>query len=315
MYSSYANHVASLFDIHASPPTLESEGQPPIEILDAGTGHGSVTLHLARAIQAANPPLPDSNFELASSYRAGSQTEEDAHTSSPKDSSMAAWNAWRASRRAIVHSVEISPIYSYHAHKVISGFRRGLYLPYMDFHVSNVHDWITAQLRGRGNKPFLSYVFLDMPSSDQQLRKVISAMKPEALIAVFVPSVTQVGDCIREIKTHDLPLRWETCVEMGDGISNGRLWDVRLARKKAKSPTSPTVEMSKEKSSDDELRSDESTADRQGVIPDGEATSSSDSEVNSQTDDDPQVMVCRPKVGEMIVGGGFIGLWRRTSSP
>ena len=34
----------------------QSTASPSLEILEAGTGHGSLTLHVSRAIAAANPP-------------------------------------------------------------------------------------------------------------------------------------------------------------------------------------------------------------------------------------------------------------------
>ena len=156
---------------------------------------------------------------------------------SDNERSAQVWQEWRRSRRAIVHSVEISPSYSKHAEKkVVAGFRRGLYSPHIDFHIADVDDWIDVQLERRNHEPFLSFVFMDMPSSHQHLAKVVNAMKQDALIVVFVPSITQIGDCVREIKANGLPLRMEKVLELGDGLSNGRLWDVRLAFKRARAP-------------------------------------------------------------------------------
>nr|BAJ98614.1 predicted protein [Hordeum vulgare subsp. vulgare] len=61
IYSEYAETIVSLLDIHATPFRSEDDAHetfspPPLEILDSGTGHGSLTLHLARAIANANPP-------------------------------------------------------------------------------------------------------------------------------------------------------------------------------------------------------------------------------------------------------------------
>jgi hypothetical protein len=100
-----------------------------------------------------------------------------------------------------------------------------------------VNDWIGRQLEARHHQPFLSYVFLDMPSSHAYLQQVVTAMKDHALLAVFVPSITQIGECVREIKINSLPLRMDKVLELGDGISNGRPWDVRLAYKRANDAT------------------------------------------------------------------------------
>lgn len=56
IYASYAASIVDLLDIHPSPSTFSGHR---LEILDAGTGHGSLALHLARAIASANPPPPD----------------------------------------------------------------------------------------------------------------------------------------------------------------------------------------------------------------------------------------------------------------
>ena len=54
------NLIASLLDIHASPLT-SYPGPPLLEILEAGTGHGGLTLYLAKAIHAANALRPRSD--------------------------------------------------------------------------------------------------------------------------------------------------------------------------------------------------------------------------------------------------------------
>jgi hypothetical protein len=224
---------------------------------------------------------------------------------------------WRQSRRAVIHSVEISPIYSKHAQtKVVAGFRRGLYLPHIDFHVANVNDWIGRQLEARHHQPFLSYVFLDMPSSHAYLQQVVNAMKDHALLAVFVPSITQIGECVREIKINSLPLRMDKVLELGDGISNGRPWDVRLAFKRANDATDEPSPSGLGQGDEDEACRVElnieneisSTLDRQDD--DGTLPSSRSGSREHVLNQEP-VMVCRPKVGERVIGGGFVGLWRR----
>lgn len=291
-----------------------------MEILDAGTGHGSVTLYLARAIQAANPPVPDIPSEPPFSTTEG-VSNEPAESSIIAEGNLAQqWQDWRQSRRAVVHSVEISPIYSRHAErKVVGGFCRGLYSPHIDFYTANVDDWIEKQLESREQEPFLNYVFLDMPGSERYLRRAVTAMKDNAMIAVFVPSITQIGDCVREINLQGLPLRMEKTLELGDGISNGRLWDVRLAFKKAKDAMD-------EQSTTGVTQSEEDQTTREEVDTEGEIPSISSSQLEHfilpSTAPRPidcarkeeRVMVCRPKVGERVIGGGFVGLWRRRDS-
>ncbi|KFX96568.1 hypothetical protein V490_03275, partial [Pseudogymnoascus sp. VKM F-3557] len=62
VYPADANLIVSLLDLNPTVPDPSSSSpSPPLEIFEAGTGHGALTLHLARAIHAANPappPLP-----------------------------------------------------------------------------------------------------------------------------------------------------------------------------------------------------------------------------------------------------------------
>jgi hypothetical protein len=315
VYHNYANCIISLFDLHVAHQTYEASNQPPLEILDTGTGHGSVTLSLARAIQAANPPMP-----LADWGSVGSRRERTSALSSKTDLSAGeadaaqVWQEWRNSRRAVVHSVEISPTYSRHAEKtVVAGFRRGLYLPHIDFHVADIRDWIDEQLGKRRNEPFLGYAVLDVPDCHRYLDKVASALKEDALIIIFAPSISQIGDCVRKIRVNALPLRLEKALELGEGISTGRLWDIRLAVKRSRDLVERSVDASE---------------DRGGMMRDPEKDGRLSAETlheRDQGDHDLQpslskevtenetVMVCRPKVGVRLVGGGFIGLWRRTA--
>jgi hypothetical protein len=230
------------------------------------------------------------------------------------------WRDWRESRRAVVHSVEISPTYSKHAkEKVVAGFRRGLYSPHIDFHVANVKDWVEEQLVKRKHEPFLSFVFLDMPSCHRYLERVACAMKEDALVAVFVPSITQIGDCVRQIKAKAIPLRLEKALELGDGISNGRLWDVRLAFKKAKDPIEDSSrngirEIEEGQPIQEELGPQNG---KTSDVPSGEDDEGLAPSGADRRDDGPgfeSVMVCRPKVGERVTGGGFVGLWQRMAS-
>jgi len=208
-------------------------------------------------------------------------------------------------------------MYSKHAQtKVVAGFRRGLYSPHIDFHVANVNDWIGGQLESRDQQPFLSYVFLDMPSSHAYLQRVVTAMKDHALLAVFVPSITQIGECVREIKISSLPLRMEKVLELGDGISNGRPWDVRLAFKRAKDAVyEPSPSSLGQGDEDEAIRGESDTENEISPthdlqVDDGTLPSPRPGSREHVPSEEP-VMVCRPKVGERVIGGGFVGLWRR----
>lgn len=335
--------IVSLLDIHVTPPT-EGNGDDnnkaePLEILEAGTGHGSLTLHLARAIQAANrnpPPIPQTSQVRVLEERPIAPSAEDEEkpqkreaSSDKGDNVLAAqqkdWDEWRTQRRAVIHTVDVSAKFSTHAEKIVRGFRRGIYAGNVDFHVGAVENWIEDQVQRRRDstpslgifsnskakitvQPFLSHAILDMPSAEKRIPHVAPVLRRDGLLAVFVPSITQIGECVQLIQRERLPFVMERVVELGMGLSSGRLWDVRLAVKKSRAdPNTWSTTESSSGNSEDEAEARE--------VPTGkeEADSTTVSEEDSRAQDN--VLVCRPKVGSRIVGGGFVGIWRRIEDP
>ncbi|GAQ08393.1 hypothetical protein ALT_5714 [Aspergillus lentulus] len=325
IYSADANLIVSLLDIHVTPPAEGSQEQPPLEILESGTGHGSLTLHLARAIQAANsvpPPLPQksqiqylqgrpirpgTDVEKADPKSTSNTAQESPDESAEQQTQQQQWDTWRAHRRAIIHTVDVSPKFSAHAEKIVRGFRRGIYAGNVDFYVGHVENWIAVQKKARASssllsssptvEPFLSYAILDMPSAHLRIPHVGPILKRDGILVVFMPSVTQVGDCVDLIRRQKLPFILEKVVELGSGISSGRLWDVRFAVKKSRADPSSWTEAA------DSAEAEEDSSDA-GV----ESVPAALEEAARQEE---SVLVCRPKVGARIVGGGFVGVWRR----
>jgi hypothetical protein len=124
------------------------------------------------------------------------------------------------------------------------------------------------------------------------------------MLVVFMPSITQVGDCVKIIREHRLPFFQERVVELGIGISSGRQWDVRLVAKKSGADPS-SWGASSEIDETTPAESDEPVSDDASeVVPPDESGK-----------EDDMVMVCRPKVGLRTMGGGFVGMWRRTEDP
>lgn len=299
-----------------SPPAGHDDSDGPLEILEAGTGHGSLTLHLARAIHAANPSPPYWPGPLPRAVDEGQDkgNKDSPPTAPPEEQSRAEeWATWRSRRRAIVHTVDVAPSYSKHAEKIVRGFRRGLYAPHVDFYVSKVEDWVASQVFKRKDtsetpfEPFLSHVLLDMPSSHLRIENVAPVMRTHGLLGVFCPSVTQIGDCVRIIKEKNLPLAMDRVVELGTGISSGRTWDLRLVVKRASSNDARPSE----DGPDAEERGNGPSDTHEGEQSAPSSELLSHPEGLDRVDANQPVMVCRPKVGERVVGGGFIGLWRR----
>ncbi|KAF1991881.1 hypothetical protein K402DRAFT_416395 [Aulographum hederae CBS 113979] len=294
IYPGDANLIVSLLDIHAPPPDDDEDGLPVVEILEAGTGHGALTLHLARAIHAANIPYTTPRATRSPSllsrlqylfFSSRNASASSPHSRKPTDS-----------RRAILHTLDISAKHSAHAQKVVQGFRHGLYSPHVDFHVGNVSDFITSRLHSRPTaSPFLTHAMLDLPGTHEHLATVASALRVDAPLAVFNPSITQIAECVTTIRRLRLPLQMEQVVELGQGISAGRKWDVRSVRPRAV-----------EKMIDKEAGGDENE-----IIEDEKRSAGIEVGESQRRDDDGWQMVCRPLVGDRVVGGGFLGLWRK----
>lgn len=298
IYATYAETIVALLDIHNEPPSLENDSRksgPTFQILEAGTGHGSLTLQLARAIASANPPPSEDIKPRASKltkYRAGEEIDEGDNNGESD-----ALNEWLKQRRAVVHTVDIDPLNREHADKLIRSFRNAAYWPHIDFYAGNVKEWAAEKLSSTEQQPFLDIVILDMPGVEEYISSVVGAVKSGGQLLVFVPQITQVASCVQEIVGNDLGLKLEKVVELGDGISNGRLWDVRLADLR-NTRLSKFAKDGAEHEPDSEAELNivdgrQPTKSAVGTIP---------------------PMVCRPMVGETTRGGGFVALWKKVQS-
>ncbi|KAF2172925.1 hypothetical protein M409DRAFT_16878 [Zasmidium cellare ATCC 36951] len=267
IYPADANLIVALLDLHPDAGETE-EVAPRLEILEAGTGHGALTLHLSRAIHAQN-----------SGIRIGSEDVDE----------------WKAHRRAIIHTTDISSQFAAHAQTVVEGFRRGIYARNVDFHVGDVSEVLRSLQACRDTRSFLSHAFLDMPAADAHLATVADALRTDGTLIVFNPSITQVISCATKVKEQGIPLDLEKVVELGvNGGSGGREWDVRFVRPRSEEaplretpPSDTDTDSGHDGDASPELRSPVSAADRTWSL------------------------VCRPKVGERIVGGGFLGVWKK----
>jgi len=295
LYPSDTNLIVSLLDIHVDTPASTPSDEPPFEILEAGTGHGALTLHLSRAIHAANPPLakiPD--------YAINVEEPEDAVYlgESISDLQTTSIESWKSCRRAIVHTLDISSKHSKHAKKIVQGFRHGIYAGNVDFHVGDVSEWIASQrVTRRTEEPFLNHVFLDLPNADTHLANVVPALRVDGLLAVFNPSITQIAQCVEKIREEKLPYLLDRVVELGAGTI--REWDVRAVRPRStlKKPDGKETPGASETESIDPVKGQEARDDELAEV--------------LAKEDEKWAMVCRPKAGQMVVGGGFLALWRR----
>tara|TARA_R110002003_G_scaffold288_3_gene18335 strand:- start:34136 stop:35035 length:900 start_codon:yes stop_codon:yes gene_type:complete len=284
----------SLLDIHVDTPSDPLRTEPPLEILEAGTGHGALTLHLSRAIHAANPPLPK-----APPIEQAEEPEDAVYLGeSMADLHLTASESWKSNRRAIVHTLDISSKHSKHAKKIVEGFRHGMYAHNVDFHVGDVSDWISDQrLRRQTDEPFLSHVLLDLPNADHHLQSVAPVLRVNGILAIFNPSITQIAGCVEAIREQKMPYLLDQVIELGAGTI--REWDVRAVRPRATLKTA-------------EVRESSIPSDGEEVDPiEGQAARDGELAEDLAQTGEKWAMVCRPKVGRQVVGGGFLGLWRR----
>ena len=285
----------SLLDIHVDTPSNSPNGSPPVEILEAGTGHGALTLHLARAIHTANPPLPK-----LQDYASEQEIEDPVYLGeSMADLQDAHVESWRARRGAVVHTLDISSKHSKHARKIVAGFRHGMYAGSVDFHVGDVTSWITEQQKSRKTQdPFLSHVILDLPGADAYLDVVASALHVNGLLAVFNPSITQIVECVEKIRKDRMPYLLDQVIELG--ASTIREWDVRAVRPRA------TLKKAEQKDVSD------SSSGAESIDPvKGQEARDDELAQDLAKSEERWAMVCRPKAGQEVVGGGFIALWRK----
>lgn len=265
----------SLLDLHPTPPRPNSTDEEKLEIFEAGTGHGALTLHLARAIHAANSPAPIPEAILPS---------EDGDAQAEKN--LNANREWREARRAVIHTLDNNVAHSAHAEQVVKNFRNGLYYQNVDFHTGTIEEYLSERL-AIADEPFLDHAILDLPSTHNHFEIVCQATKPHGMLLGFCPSITQINACVLLAKQKDLPLFLEKVIEIGGAIGvGGKEWDVRLVKPRASKPR----------------EQQEETDSIEGVPEDQKVPEKSNSGAE---------MICRPKVGVRISGGGFVGVWRK----
>ncbi|TKA62020.1 hypothetical protein B0A55_11126 [Friedmanniomyces simplex] len=308
LYPQDAQVIVGLMDLHPEPAQWGEDQGERLEILEAGTGHGALTLYLSRGVHAANPPIPR---HLRHVQEEGDGEEEADHT---------AIEAWRSTRRAIIHSVEISPKYSAHAEKMVRGFRHGMYTHNVDFHVNSVTPFVQSHMDSHSDQPFLSHAFLDLPGTEQHLAAVSSALKTDGPLIVFCPSITQIMACLSTVKEDVLPLELEKVLELGvNGGTGGREWDVRAVRPRANQKADAGVETRASVAEEDSASgggAESETREDSGVdVRQGKEKVEQGSKAGEHDDGGGGAggwkMVCRPKVGELVVGGGFLGVFRK----
>lgn len=286
-----------------------------------------MTLHLARAIHAANPrPSVGAN-------RQGVHADGDAVSSNGGDVSppsltpevqefSSKLEGYKFRRKAIIHTLDISSPHSDHAKKIVASFRQGLYAGNVDFHVGDLSAWIQTQFAARAEsqtdtevKAFLSHVILDLPSTHRYIAQAASALHVDGCLLVFNPSITQITNCVEEIRSKKLPLILDRVVELGAAMTGGRRWDVRSVRPRAliKSEAEKEKDPAIANAVQTDLSEETITESQDSPVQIGSDVMGRDEEQARMLDDQKtgREMICRPKVGEKVTGGGFLGVWKK----
>lgn len=188
------------------------------QYLEAGTGHGSLTLAIARAIHAANGQARQTG-----------------------DLSL---------RGAVLHTIDRNASHSKTGRLNVRDFRNGMYYGDVEFHVADSPEqWLIeheAAWRARGldaadlaaenddgpesPQAFLSGAFLDLPAPDSSVAALTRRLVVDAPLIVFCPSVSQIQDIVERIRADEsIDLTLTNTVELMPGIAGGsmRAWDVR----------------------------------------------------------------------------------------
>ena len=327
--------MVSLLDIHVQPPTVHSQDLPTLEILEAGTGHGALTLYLARAVHAANAHITRDSGQVneanIENHPIDPYVEDDVardlnESGNPRSRSHRDAKSFeglseeeKASRKAIVHTIDISAPHSKAAKKIVQGFRQGMYARNVEFHVGDVSDWISEQQEARASQfsgttenAFLSHAILDMPASDQHMEKVSSVLHVDGVLMLFNPNLGQIMRAVNVVREKKLPLTLSSVLELGPSMTGGRAWDVRAVR--------PRALVKAEKARSESGGNMEDAVEVSSVEPTTKHALEEQSLVRTSERDKTEVpkqngrgweTICRPMVGERIVGGGFLGVWKR----
>ena len=310
---------------------MSTKGPPSLEILEAGTGHGALTLYLARAIHAANALQLEAKANSGSPEGHGSSwddpdttVDEGSHGSNAVNKGAVGHareerpgNFYKHSedrRRAVIHTVDISSKHSASGKQIVEGFRQGTYASDVEFHVGDVSNWIDEQILSRSSnlkvEPFLSQIILDMPSIEHHVRKAASVLHVNGSLMAFNPSISQIIDIVDMVKRQCLPLHLERVLELGPNVTGGREWDVRFVRPRDES-RSGFAEVTQLVNDKDKGTSDGDP--EPGAVVNAAEIEKLDHEETQALgkQDTGWRMVCRPKVGQRVLAGGFLGVWKK----
>ena len=193
LYPHDASLIVSLLDINPRPPKETDDLSQKYEIFEAGTGHGALTLHLARAMQAFNPAPPPAPPVLSPSTIDGivvapvnpppvripigtegvfldEALKSAEETIAKEEAEQKAYESYKKTRRAVLNTLDIDPRYQQHARKIVRGFRQGMYAHNIDFHVGTIPDYLEARLAAQGEEKLLERMDENVETRSEERR-------------------------------------------------------------------------------------------------------------------------------------------------
>jgi tRNA (adenine57-N1/adenine58-N1)-methyltransferase len=158
------------------------------KVLEAGTGNGSLTLYLARAIS-------------------GSKRVDDPYA---KD------------QQGRIDTFDIRESHSRQAEINVTGFARGDYRNSVKFYIGKLSETLPTVLSDRTVGDYYDGAILDMPEPHHELETVVKYLKNDRFLVCYLPNITQVVDLLRHIKSNNVPLALDECVDV-----QMQEWEVR----------------------------------------------------------------------------------------
>ncbi len=287
----------SLLDLNLTRPGEEADEDDgaPFEVFEAGTGMGSLSLHIARALHAANPPVPAALRHLLRSSPLARSVAASGGVLELSAGDAALLSAYRSSRRAVLQTLDRSGKHTRAAYKLVRHFRRAQYLADVDFHVGAVDAYVGERLAASGGRPVFARAVLDLPAAHRHAAALVRALHPNAVLVVFSPSVSQIaefqawaleseGAGLQLEKVLELPTT-STADGVRDGGCGGRHWDVKIVKPKPAPP-----------------------GEGEETLPGADVA---EDDGSAAVEEREPVVVMRPKVGGRVAGGGFIAVYRK----
>jgi tRNA (adenine57-N1/adenine58-N1)-methyltransferase catalytic subunit len=182
-----------------------------------------------------------------------------------------------------------------------------MYYHNIDFHVGTIPSYLSTRLESSPS-PFLGHAILDLPRCHDYFEIVNQSLKQNGTLTVFCPSITQINSSVQVVRNQDLHWSLETVLELGVGAGvGGREWDVRFVKPRAVL----MAELEAKRRHEEKQTQQRAIMAVENADEDGGSNVENVEDMVEEKTEGGWEMVCRPKVGGRISGGGFLAQWRK----